>query len=283
MHHEACLRILPELIEDRLIKEISSCKSLTAGASAAGARVHVLPEKPRDIDDDGTFRYAILGPRAASRLGFASQEAKRFIDEHTGPDTPRVNRNAIVLAVPSIDGLEAARAAIRDYQGWLEVESQLKDQELDPDRQQLLRMEKEKAQKRIVDLVRQAYCIVVTVSEKNTVQAFKVVVANEPLFTLIKADTQARIQETAVTAAALLPDGPYDLWRAGEKARRVDYLVGAFATSPAQNAQPRRHSRHVDRGLPRRHVCPASGPARSHPENLLARHPRRCCAQRPSP
>lgn len=231
MHHEACLRVLPEFIEDRLVTEIGNCKSLSSGASAAGARVHTLPEKPKDVEDDGAFRYVILGPKAASRPGFPSQEARRFIDEHTGPDRPRVNRNAIVLAVPSLDGLEAARVAIRDYRGWLEVESQLKEQELDAERQQLLKMEKDRAAKRIVELVRQAYCIVVTVSEKNTVQAFKVVVGNEPLFSVIKADSQARIRETPVTAAALLPEGPFDLWREGEQARRVDYLVGAFAAS----------------------------------------------------
>jgi len=39
----------------------------------------------------------------------ASAEARRFIDETTGPDKPRAqNRNAVVLAVPSGDGIEVA-------------------------------------------------------------------------------------------------------------------------------------------------------------------------------
>ena len=55
-----------------------------------------------------------------------------------------------------------------------------------------------------------------------------------PLFTRIKEDKdkRARIQETAISAEALLPDGPYDLWREGEKSRRLKDLVGAFALSP---------------------------------------------------
>jgi hypothetical protein len=109
------------------------------------------------------------------------------------------------------------------------VEEQLKGQDLDPNRKHLLDMAKTDAARRITELVRQAYCIVVTISEKNEVQAFKVVVTNDPLFNIIKNEPQARIQETAVSADALLPSGPYNLWREGETARRLKDLVGAFA------------------------------------------------------
>ncbi|HVB24891.1 MAG TPA: DUF499 domain-containing protein [Ktedonobacteraceae bacterium] len=229
MHHDACTRISGEVIEHRLLEEIQKCKSLTASASATGARVHTLPERPRDIEDDGDFHYAILGPKAASGVNKPSSEARRFLEEKTGPDSPRVYRNAVVLAIPSLDGLEAARTAIRDALGWQEVESQLKGQDIDSNRQQMLEIEKKKAAGRLTDLVRQAYCIVVTISSKNEPQAFKVVVGNDPLFNIIKADTQSRIQETPVSADALLPEGPYDLWREGETAHRMKDLVEAFA------------------------------------------------------
>jgi len=232
MHFDACQRVLPELIDTRLLDDISKTKSLTAGASGSGAGVHNLPERPRDIDDDGQFRYAVLGPRAASESGKPSPEAKRFIDETTGPDRPRIYRNAIVLAVPSRDGLEAARDAIRAYIGWEEVRSQLKGQELDPIREQTLAANIEAARKRIPEAIQQAYCIVVTVSDKNEVQAFRVNVGSDPLFATIKSDPRARIQETAINAEALLPDGPYNLWRSEETSRRVKDLVGAFAQFP---------------------------------------------------
>jgi hypothetical protein len=48
-----------------------------------------------------------------------------------------------VLALPSIDDLEAARNAIRDYSGWLNVEDQLKGQEVDTNRKQLLDVAKD--------------------------------------------------------------------------------------------------------------------------------------------
>ena len=86
--------------------------------------------------------------------------------------------------------------------------------------------------KRIPQAVRQAYSVVVAVNESNDIHAFKVSVSDEPLFTTIKADKRARIQETAISAEAMLPGGPYDLWREGEPSHRVKDLVGAFAQFP---------------------------------------------------
>jgi hypothetical protein len=229
MHHDATSRISAEVIEERLRDEIRGCKSLTSGAGATGAHAHMLPERPRDLEDDGEFHYAILGPKAASNANRHHPEAGRYLDEKTGPDSPRVYRNAVVLAVPSIDGVEAARIAIRDHLGWLDVEEQLRGQDIDINRKLMLDAEKKKAASLITDMVRQAYCIVVTISDKNEAQAFKVVVGDEPLFNIIKKDTRSRIQETPVTAEALLPGGPYDLWRAGETAHRMKDLVEAFA------------------------------------------------------
>jgi hypothetical protein len=233
MHHDACLRVSPELVEAKLIEETGRLKSLTSGASGAGAKAHLLPEKPRDIEDDGEFHYAVLGPKAASDSGKPSAEARRFIDETTGPDRPRVYRNVVALAVPSKDGLEAARAQIKDYLGWEEVRAQLsKEHEVDPIREATLNTYCDAAKKNIPGVIQQAYCIVVTVSEKNEVQAFKLTVGSDPLFRQIKDDSRSRIQDTAISAEALLPEGPYDLWQEGESSRRVKDLVGAFAQFP---------------------------------------------------
>jgi len=232
MHSEACRRVSSEVIEAKLVETIGKMKSLSEGASAAGARAHVLPERPKDIEDDGEFHYAVLGPKATSTAGNASAEAKRFIEETTTPDRPRVYRNAVVLAVPSREGLEVARDRIREYLGWEEVRNMLKGQQLDPLRAELLSANAEDAKKKVAEAVRQAYCLAVTLSEKNEIVAYKLTVGTEPLFNTIKNDPRVRIQETPVTAEALLPDGPYNLWREGEKARRVKDLVGAFAQFP---------------------------------------------------
>ena len=87
-------------------------------------------------------------------------------------DKPRVYRNALVLAVPSEDGLEVARNRIKDHLGWEEVQFQLKDRKLDPIRADTLVGEIEKSRKSIPEAIQQAYCLVVTVSEKNEIPGF---------------------------------------------------------------------------------------------------------------
>ncbi|MFN7672451.1 MAG: DUF499 domain-containing protein [Planctomycetota bacterium] len=232
MHADAKARVPDELVEARLGEDIRKLKSLTAGAGPAGARVHNLPERPSDVEDDGEFHYAVLGPDTASESGKPSPLARRFLEENTGSHNPRKERNAVVLAVPSRDGLVAARQAVRDYLAWEWVRDALKGQEVDPIRMGLLVNYTEAAQKRIPSAIVQAYCIVVTVSEANEVQAFKVQVGDQPLFATIKIDKRSRIQDAAISADAILPGGPYDLWREGELARRVKDIVGAFARFP---------------------------------------------------
>ena len=149
-----------------------------------------------------------LARRPASESGKPSADAKRFINETTAADRPRVNRNAVVLAVPSKDGLDAARLRLREHLGWLEVGAQLKEQSIDPIREQMLGVETRTASGRIPDAIRQAYSIVVTVNEANEIHAFKIALTGDPLFITIKADRRARIQETAISAEAMMPGGP---------------------------------------------------------------------------
>ncbi len=269
MHREACRRVAarPEWIEGRLEEEIRRAKKLTEGASAAGVRVHLLPANPEAVEDDGRFHYAVLGPAAASEPGHLSDVAPRFLTQTTGPDRPRVYKNAIVLAVPSTEGLELARTRVKEYLAWEEVRSDLQAQAhrtattpeaatarsarepdpvsgaargsrdeapagVDPVRWARLLAHLEAARKRIPEAIHHAYCIAVTYSEDGDIVAFRIAPGEEPLFQRLKADPRARIQETAVTAEALLPGGPYDLWREGEDSRWVKDLVGAFAQMP---------------------------------------------------
>jgi hypothetical protein len=69
-----------------------------------------------------------------------------------------------------------------------------KQKEIDPIRAEVLSASIEAARKSVPRAIQQAYCIVVTVSEKNEVQAFKVTVGDDSLFNIIKADARSRIQ-----------------------------------------------------------------------------------------
>ena len=241
MQSAAAAQISDNVVKARLIEEIGKLKTLTSGASASGVRVHTLPTRPRDIADDGLFHYAVLPPSAASDSGKPSAEARRFLDETTGPEKPRVFRNAMLLLTASKDGLSAAEARVRDYLAWDRVRNELtpKNEEerkqkgsVDVARLQTLKINMDKARARIPEAIRHAYCIVVTVSDKDEAQAFKLTVTEDPHFETIKNDSRSRVQDTAITAEALLPDGPYNLWKGGETSRRVKDLAGAFAQLP---------------------------------------------------
>ena len=232
MHHDARQNVSASLVDEVLEKEIRGAGKLTEGARGAGAKVHVLPARPADIEDDGEFHYAVLGPKAASN-GKPSAEARRFIDETTGSDKPRAqNRNAVVLAVPSGDGIAVAREKVRDLLAWEKVREMLKER-TDIDTAATTRLEGNlrAARGEMVSQIVMAYCIAVTVNDANDVAAYRINVDNDPLFARMAADKRLRIESTAVNAEALLPGGPFDLWAAGDKVRFVKDLVGAFAAT----------------------------------------------------
>src|ERR1700758_778942 len=108
----------------------------------------------------------------------------------------RTNRNAVVLAVPPPDGIEAARSRIKEYLGWEEVRAQLKEQlkgqDLDPIREGTLSVNISSSRSKITEQIQQTYCVVITVSEKNEIQAFKITVNGGPLFAKIKEDKRSR-------------------------------------------------------------------------------------------
>ena len=233
MHDEACTqRVTDDAVEQSLKDEARRTRRLSEGARAAGAQVHTLPESPRDLGDNGEFRYAVLGPETASESGRPSALASRYLAETTGSDKPRVHRNVVVLAVPSRDGIAAARDAVRSLLGWEDVQRQLAEHTVDPLQGERLRKRLEEARRRVPDTIRAAWCIVVTLNEAGETQAFRLPADGGPLFAQIKGDERSRIKETAVDAEALLPDGPYDLWQENDEARFVRELTRAFARNP---------------------------------------------------
>jgi hypothetical protein len=233
MHDDAREKVPREAVEALLDRQIRECKSLVDGIPAGVHKPYLLPDHPRDVGGKGDFSYVILGPNAASLPGSPGEEARRFLDQKNGPNNPRTDRNAIIVAVPSPDGLRVVDSAIRDVLGWQSVEERLKGQEVDETRRLLLQKEKRQAQSYMVEMVRQAYCIAVTVDPNDQDIAFRVNPDNVSLFGVICKHPQARIiEKDAINSEALLPDSgsQMELFRAGEQARPLSYLVDAFAS-----------------------------------------------------
>ncbi len=233
MHHDACAQVPDSRVDEVLEEQVRKVGTLTEGARGAGARVHLLPARPSDIEDDGEFHYALLGVKAASEGGRPSAFAGRFLNETSGPDKPRArNRNAVVLVVPSREAIGVAREKVRDLLGWERVREMLNERE-DVDTLSRSRLEgnARAAMNEMATQVVSAWCVAVTVDEENKVAAFRIAIDNASLFQRLCADNRLRIESVAVNAEALLPGGPYDLWAESDKARYVKDLVGAFAAT----------------------------------------------------
>jgi hypothetical protein len=235
MHDQAEKDIAEDVVAARLGEEIGKLKTWFQVPPGLGVRLHILPRQPSDIEDDGAFHFAILGPDAASDARAPSKAALAFLTEKTGTDTPRAYPNAVLLVVPSRDGLHAVRARLRDALAWEKVEADLNRLEgtVDPARKTQLQAKLQAAKQSVPGLLRQAYHVVVTVSEQGQPHAFRITVSDGPLFEAVKASQDARIKDAALDADALLPGGAYPLWHEGDTRRRVKDLVNAFAANPA--------------------------------------------------
>lgn len=231
MHADALTRIGDGSAEELLRATVQGDRTLKN--VSGDVRVHVLPSSPADVADDGKFHFATLGPRAASRPGVPSPEAVRYLDETSGADRPRTRtRNAVVLAVPSPEGVDLARRCAKALLAWQEVERQLKGQDLDPARRAALRKYVEQSDAELTQAVRQAWTVVVTVGENNQAVAFQLSPGDGPLFERIVEDRRSRLQSEALAAGALLPGGPFGIWPESDPGRWVKDLVGAFAENP---------------------------------------------------
>ena len=221
-------------VETELRSQIQKLKSLTKGASTiiGSTNVHTLPTHPRDVGDNAALHYGVLAPDAASDPGKPSEYARQFVLQNTGEDNPRVYRNAVVYAVPLPTGLTAAREVIREALAWREVRAMRDFENASPLRVQQLSDRQKQSEAEIPHRIRDAYCVVVTVSPENQVQAFKITPNADSLFTDIKADDKARIQETPIEPATLLPGGPYDVWPEGKPAQSAKDLVESFFRRP---------------------------------------------------
>lgn len=239
---EPNLRQMHDYAREKLVKEdavdvilhnqLGELDYFKKGLGATGAKLHPFPKHPRDIEDDAQLHFAPLLPEAACEAGHPSTYARRFLTTHTTEEKPRVYRNALLLVAPSQSALSIARNRIREMLAWEQVKLLPDHDKMPAVRKLQIRDKLADATKEVEHAVRQAYCIVVTCSEANEPQAFKVTVSSDPLFTIVKSDDRARVQETAIEPAALLPDGPYGIWPEKDTDVSAHDLVAGFFRYP---------------------------------------------------
>ena len=177
--------------------------------------VHTLPKSPADVPDDGKFHYILLGPDAACSSSKPTDLATKFLKERDHADKPRIHRNAVILLTPSKDGIDVAIERMADVLAWKKVNDELQKQEgTDQARLSTLTTYQNTANKKLAEAIRQAWCMAVTLNAAGEPEAFKLNISDaNPPFQAIKADQRSRVKSASINPEALLPDGPYDIWK----------------------------------------------------------------------
>lgn len=233
MHDDAMGRIVLEQIEQKLADEINKLPRSLGQLPSMGIKVYALPDRPADVADAPNLQLVILGPRYQSEVGKPNKDAVRFLTETTSEERPRINRNALILVAPAKEVLQRARESMRAYLAWEDVRSQLQTKgDGKEGRMSALMAYLNEAKGVVPQTVAQAYCIAITLSERGEPIAFKVDVGSGSLFDAIRSERKSRIMSGRITSSALLPDGPYNIWKPDDQALRVSTIVSMFAQFP---------------------------------------------------
>ena len=227
-----------EVVEARLLDEISKLKSLTAGASPAGADRTQPAQAAQRHRRRRRVSLRHSGPKAASDSGKPSPEATPL---HRRNDRPR---QAAQLSQRRGAGGAVARRNRSGPQPHPRLprmgRGPLSAQESNSKDRNSIRFARQRCRRISArrEIENRGTNPAGVLHRRNRIRQERGPgLQNHGQWrTAVYQDqgrqTRSRIQDTAVSAEALLPDGPYDLWREGEKSRRLKDLVGAFALSP---------------------------------------------------
>jgi len=226
-------------IDDELRKRIRAVSGLKA--ADPGVEVHTLPQTSRDVDDDLKLHYVILGPECAVEPGKPLPvEVEAFFNYKTGPHDPRIYRNNVLALAPEVASVAGLREQVRRWLGWtrLDALAQPEVYKLLTERQKKdLPRRKQEASDNLPEAVVGAYKMLVAVGEDGKIQAQTLPVggaASGAPFERIKdwLTQEERLVTTTLDPDLILPGSYFELWGAGQTARRATDLMAAFGQFP---------------------------------------------------
>ena len=226
--------ILPETVDSQLSEDLKKeNKYLTAGASATGAQAHKLPQRGvADVGDEGQFHFVVLGPSAASERGKPSAEAVRYLKEKTG-GAPRVHKNMVVVAVPSLEKWGTVQAQMRALKAWQQVKAATPASELNWEQRALLEASIKDAEALVAASLLKAYTVAVAYTKSGDPEAVTVADNGPTLFASVRATKALNIMDTIIAPDTLLDEeNAYYAWQKGASARPVKHILDAFTQQP---------------------------------------------------
>lgn len=211
----------------------TKCAPLYEDPYDTGVLFHKLPEDPNDIDDDGRFRIAILGAEYAGIVGEPPKaDAATFLTTHSSPTDVRTYQNIVLIAIPSVPGLQQAEQHIASWQAWQEIKRTDQYRDMDSGQQQIVRKRETDDLKDARTAVKNAYEIVIYLHKDGSVQARKITMGAESLLATLLADKDLRLFREKIEPTALMPAGPSSVWPDTDPSIPVKDLYLAFGQQP---------------------------------------------------
>jgi hypothetical protein len=231
MHFQAKNGVSEPKINDELRKRIKNIPELKA--ADPGVEVHVLPQSPRDIEDNLQLRYLVLEPACAVTPGQPiPQAAEAYFNEKAGP---RIYRNNILALAPESSRVAGLREQVRNWLGWERLEQPETYKLLTDEQKRLLPKEKKASTETLPEFVVGAYNILLAVNEEGDVEAraLPASVGGYP-FERIKGmlAEEERLVTSALDPDLILPGSYLELWAKGQAGQQVTALMKAFGQFP---------------------------------------------------
>lgn len=212
----------------------NKCTPLYEGCNEAGIKLHKLPKRPADVEDDGQFRLVLLGADFECAAGEPPRkEACDYIRTHSSDSDVRTFQNIVLVMAPSVPGLKLAEDQIANWMAWQEIENSAQFRELEGFQQQTVRARMREALKDATTAVKNAYQLVLYVDKTGAVQAKKVTLGGQTLLETLKQEKDLRIFDEKIDASAIMPGGLYPVWPAGVNSVIVGDLYQEFGKQPA--------------------------------------------------
>lgn len=231
MHFQAKNEIQEDEISDELRSRIQAISDLKA--ADPGVEIHVLPKRPRDVDDNLRLHYLVLELDCAVTLGKPlPQAAEDYFNLKAGP---RIYRNNILALAPESANVAGLREQVRGWLGWKRLEKPETYKLLTDQQKKELPRKKSEATNNLPEAVVGAYRLLLTVNEDGDVEAHTLRAGSGGTpFERIKAllIEEERLVPTTLDPDLLLPDSYFELWSDGQTAQRVSALIEAFGQFP---------------------------------------------------
>lgn len=229
MHVRAMESLTLNEIDDELRRRIKGSPALQA--ADAGVQVHMLPQTPRDVDDDLQLHYVILEPTGAVEPGKPIPTATTaFFQERTGP---RIYKNNLIALAPEAASVAGLREQVRRWLGWRKLELPEMYRLLTDYQKRELPRKKQEAENNLPESVVGAYRILLALDEEGVLQA-QTISTNMALgatpFERSKAllTQDERLVDTTLEPDLILPGSYLGLWSEGQTTLRVTRLMEAF-------------------------------------------------------